>query len=48
MENELKVSITEINELGSENFFKLDFKGQSLKSNKKFEEWEKKNAAKTW
>jgi len=42
MENELKVSITEYNELDSENFFKLDFKGQSLKSNKKFEEWKKK------
>jgi len=42
MENELEVNISENNEINTENIFKLDFKGQSLKSNKKFEAWKEK------
>ena len=38
MENELQSNITEDNE----NVFKLDFKGQSIKLNQKFELWKKK------
>ena len=42
MENELEVNIAENNEINTENIFKLDFKGQSLKLNKKFEAWKEK------
>ena len=42
MENELEENIAGNNEKNQENIFKLDFKGQSLKSNKKFGEWKEK------
>ena len=42
MENDLEVNIAQNNEIKSENIFKLDFKGQSLKTNKKFVSWKEK------
>ena len=41
MENENIERLNENNKLNSQNIFKLDYKGQSLKGNIKFEEWKK-------
>ena len=42
MENEFELNVAENNEINPENIFKLEFKGQSLRSNKKFEAWKEK------
>ena len=42
MENDREENIVNNLDINTENFFKLDFGGQSLKTNTKFQSWKKK------
>jgi len=42
MENDIEHHLVNINEIRTDNMFKLDYKGQSLKDNSKFNSWKKR------
>ena len=42
MENDIEHHLVNINEIKTDNMFKLDYKGQSLKDNSRFNSWKKR------